>query len=245
MKKSLLAVCILAFSSYAMATGSYMKCTGVDSAGNSVYLTADSNSSIVNINGDALQIVGKTRNGQGVVTQKFISVYGTLVYDSLVPVTNTNLNIYQFNAVTEALLAQAWLTCQFGDTASSKLIDLPIFSSIKARTFGLTDGMPFNKAKQQDNVESSLSGNPDPSCIAKVDAAINVAKNHAAAQGMLCTPADIENRMKIAMSKGYCYGQIDNVKTCQIKLDAMISSGKGCNTSDAALRETAKKISGC
>ena len=92
---------------------SYMRCNGTDTAGNSVYLITYSNSSVVNINGDMLSIVGKSNNGQGVVTQNFLSVFGVLVYDSLVPVNNTTLTIYQFNAVTQALLAQAWLNCNF------------------------------------------------------------------------------------------------------------------------------------
>ena len=134
-------------------SANYMKCNGTDTAGNSVYLISYQNSSTVNINGDILNIVGPTRNGQGVVTQNFLSVYGVLVYDSIVPVNNTNLTIYQFNAVTQALLAQAWLTCNFyGNTVTTpKITDYPFFNSIKADSLKSNDGMPFNKVKQPNN----------------------------------------------------------------------------------------------
>lgn len=146
MKKLLLTVCILLIGGTAMATT--MKCNGMDN-----YLIADLDSQYININGDILTIVGKTRNNQGVVTQNFLNVYGVLVYDSIVPVNNTSLMIYQFNAVTQVLLAQAFLSCNYyGVNASTpNVIDHPMFHSIKAGTMKSTDGMPFNRAKQSNN----------------------------------------------------------------------------------------------
>lgn len=243
----LLITCSSAIATQAESTASYMKCNGVDGAGNSVYLISYPNSSIVNINGDMLNIVGKTRNGLGVYTQNFVNILGVLVYDSLVPVNNNILGIYQFNAITENLLAQAFLSCTFygNAAATTKLVDQNMFSSIKNSIMKSTNGMPFNKANQSENMESSLSNSPIDACLAKVDDAIQAAKNRAASQGMYCTPADIQNRMTIAISKGACYGSIDKVKLCQIKIDAMVASGKGCGISDSILINNAKTISGC
>lgn len=154
MKKILLAIGLLIASGYSMAMT--VRCNGVDGFGNSIYLIMDSNLPTVNINGDILRVVGKTRNNQGVMTEQFINVYGTYVYDSLVPVNLTMLSIYQFNAVTQSLLGQALLNCQASGNMHTSLaassppssqlniIDLPLFSPIKATTFGSTGGMPFN-----------------------------------------------------------------------------------------------------
>ena len=135
------------FGSNKSLGASYVKCSGTDTAGNSVYLITYPNSSIVNINGDMLSVVGKTNNGQGVVTQNFLSVYGVLVYDALVPINNNSLTIYQFNAVTQALLAQAWLSCNFyGNSVSApNIMDYQLFNSIKANLIKSTGGMPYNK----------------------------------------------------------------------------------------------------
>lgn len=220
-----------------------MKCNGTDTAGNSVYLIGDSNSQAVNINGDILTIVGKTRNNQGVVTQNFITVSGVLVYDSLVPVNNTNLTIYQFNAVTQALLAQVFMSCNFygNFVVTPSVMDNQMFDSIKADTLKSTGGMPFNNAKEPEGV---AVGSID-SCIAKVDEAINASINRASSAGLLCSSSDLANRMKIAMTKGNCYGEKDQSKLCQIKIDAMVASAKGCTFSDAMLKSMAKSISGC
>ena len=150
MKNLLLTAMLFIMCNSAMAWSS-MRCTGTDTTGQSMYLLASASSSTVNINGDSLAIIGTTNNGQGLVTKNFISVYGVLVYDSIVPVSSNVLTIYQFNAVTQALLAQAWLTCQFygitaatsvpGATASEpSVMDHQIFKSIKS--IGMT---PYNK----------------------------------------------------------------------------------------------------
>jgi hypothetical protein len=132
-----------------LSSAGYMRCQGIDSAGNNVYLIANLDSSVVNINGDILRVIGKTRNGQGVVTEKFLNVFGVFVYDSIVPVSSNGLTIYQFNAVTEALLAQAMLSCSFSNTATSngqnKLIEHQIFNFIKENSLKTFKGMPFNK----------------------------------------------------------------------------------------------------
>ena len=252
MKNIVLTILLLIGASSAIAAKSassatYLKCNGIDGAGNSVYLITYPNSSVVNINGDLLNIVGKTRNGQGVVTQHFLSVYGVLVYDSLVPVNDNILGIYQFNAVTEKLLAQAFLSCTFYGNAAltTKLIDQKMFSSIKNNIMKSTNGMPFNKVNLPENMELSLSNAPIDACIAKVDKDINAAKSKAAGQGMYCTPADVQTRMEIAMSKGYCYGAMDKAKLCKIKLEAMVASANDCHKSNAELTQQAKKISGC
>lgn len=149
MKNLLITALLFIASASAMAvnSASYMRCSGTDTAGHSVYLITYPNSPIININGDMLKIVGPTRNGQGVVTQDFISVYGMLVYDAIIPVTNNSLTIYQFNAVTQVLLAQAWLTCNFFDNqvTTSNVIDYPLFDVIRANTLKFTKGMPYNK----------------------------------------------------------------------------------------------------
>jgi len=108
-----------------------MSCEGRNIAGRYVYLTSCAGESVVNINGDVLRIVGKTRDGQGVVTENFRTTNGYLVYDSLVPTSNTTLNIYQFNAVTEALLDRAALYCSFigNHIANAKVSESSIFSS--------------------------------------------------------------------------------------------------------------------
>lgn len=120
-------------SSSALNTWSNMSCTGYDTTGGYVYLTASSSSSYVNINGDNFLIVGKTKNGQGVVTEKFINARGFLVYDSIVPTSNTSLNLYQFNAVTQALLAQASLSCLISANSPSmfKVVEQSVFKAIE------------------------------------------------------------------------------------------------------------------
>lgn len=134
MNKSILVILLLLISAPALALNkwNYMVCTGADNAGFPVTLTAYSDSDTVTINGDNLRIVGKTLNGQGVVTENFITTTGVLVYDSLVPFSNTALNAYQFNAVTQNLLAKATLYCKFyGNSESkSKVIAQEIFRLI-------------------------------------------------------------------------------------------------------------------
>lgn len=105
-------------------------CKGTDTTGRAVTFAAYYGSTIVNINGDNLRIVGKTRDNSGVVTENFISTSGTLVYDSIVPVTDYSINIYQFNAVTERLLAKAYLTCTFfgSDKLQARISDHVIFN---------------------------------------------------------------------------------------------------------------------
>lgn len=105
----------------ALNNWSYMSCDGRDTTGQYIYLFAYSDSATVNINGSILQIVGRTRNGEGVVTETFIATSGVVVYDSIVPTSNNTLNIYQFNAVTEALLARASLYCRFSGNNLSTL----------------------------------------------------------------------------------------------------------------------------
>jgi len=135
MKKFKLAFVLLMISSPVMAlnTTSAVECNGADTTGQHIYFAASSGSSIVNINGSFLRVVGKTRDGKGVVTENFITVNGTLVYDSIVPISSNSLNIYQNNAVTERLLAQANLICRFIGNNSSKpqLTEQSIFSQIR------------------------------------------------------------------------------------------------------------------
>ncbi len=159
MKGLLLSIVLLLTGGSAIAanTASYMRCNGTDTTGQSMYLIVYPNSTDVNINGDVLSIAGPTRNGAGVVTQNFISVYGVLVYDSIIPVNYNTLTIYQFNAVTQAILAQAWLTCNVyggamsapgsstSSTAAPNLMDQQIFNSIKVGAIKSTGGMPYNK----------------------------------------------------------------------------------------------------
>jgi hypothetical protein len=49
------------------------------------------------------------------------------------PVTNTRLDIYQFNAVTQALLASAILSCGFSgnDKSEFQVRNQKLFSSLK------------------------------------------------------------------------------------------------------------------
>lgn len=97
---------------------------------------------------------------------------------------------------------------------------------------------------------------PIDACITSVNMALQGAANQAAMGnfGGLGTPGDIQNRMTIAMSKANCYGNLDQSKLCQIKLDAMMEVGKvatkqggGKNVPlpDASLMQMAKQISGC
>lgn len=137
-------------TSSSKSINTFIRCDGIDNAGNSVYAFIYPDSDIVNINGDRLNIVGQTRNGQGVVTQNFINTYGTLVYDSLVPVTQMSLSIYQFNAVTQTLLAQAFLSCKYvgkqmdSNEKTINLTDHPIFKLI-SKIMQKTGDLPYNK----------------------------------------------------------------------------------------------------
>lgn len=117
----------------ALNNWSYMSCSGADTTGKPVFLTGYSDSDIVTINGDSLRIVGKTRNGKGVVTETFVAINGMLIYDSIVPTSSVSLDIFQFNAVTNALLAQASLSCGFrgNNSLKFKVIEQNIFNSIK------------------------------------------------------------------------------------------------------------------
>jgi hypothetical protein len=123
---------IISLSANALNSWSVMSCSGADTAGKSVYLTASSDSSTVTINGDVLRIMGKTRNNLGVYTESFIATSGIVVYDSLVPITNTSIGIYQFNAVTEALLAKAALNCTFSGNGDLRVADQQVFNALKA-----------------------------------------------------------------------------------------------------------------
>lgn len=153
MKNLILSVLLLIVGTSALAANTsavYMKCNGVDTAGKRVYLISYPYSSTVNINGDILNIVGTTRNGKGVVTEDFVNVFGVLVYDSLVPINDYLLNIYQFNAVTNALLAQARLTCNFyGYAANTKksIFDHPALKDIKPSALAMADIATYSKAQ--------------------------------------------------------------------------------------------------
>lgn len=129
MKKILLSALIALASTSALAKAqwTYIVCNGYDSAGKPASLTAYSDSNYVTINGDLLKITGKTRDGRGVVTEEFTTTSGKRVYDSIVPYSNTGLNLYQFNAITDALLARADLECKFYGAKGSKhsVKDLP------------------------------------------------------------------------------------------------------------------------
>jgi hypothetical protein len=117
-------------SAFAINNWNYMACYGADTRGNPVSLTVYSDSPIVTINGDRLMIVGKTVNGKGLVTENFIAVNGMAVYDSIVPYSATNLNIFQFNAVTQQLLATADLSCRFYGNAKLGMMDQQIFKPL-------------------------------------------------------------------------------------------------------------------
>lgn len=122
-------VLLLGIESYAIGA-SYMNCNGMDNTGHRVTLFGDIAHDIININGSSLKIVGLTKNGQGVVTEKYISNYGIWAYVSLIPVGNNAIMLYQFNAVTEALLATAYLSCSF-TSGSGNVLDYPVFKLIK------------------------------------------------------------------------------------------------------------------
>jgi len=132
MKHFLLTCLLLITASSAMASGT-VRCTGADRTGKSVTLTMYENVPTVNINGDMLNVVGPTRDGQGVVTQNFVTTTGAVVYDSIWPTSNTSVLLTQFNAVSQLLLAQANLSCVYSgfSGASPNLIDHPIFKSIR------------------------------------------------------------------------------------------------------------------
>jgi len=93
------------------ALASSASCSGSDGYGNAVFVYLDFQSPVVTINGLTLRLVGPTRSGQGVVTENFINRYGILSYDSLNALGPNALGVYQFNAVTNALLASAVLNC--------------------------------------------------------------------------------------------------------------------------------------
>lgn len=101
------------------ASASTLRCTGLDGKGNHVRLVANEDSDYVIINGYSYKLVGYTRDGRGVVTENFINVSGKLVYDSIVPQGYMTLGIYQFNAVTQRLLAKAILSCDAYGVASA------------------------------------------------------------------------------------------------------------------------------
>lgn len=197
MKKIFLIMLLLIIGGSAIA-GGHIKCNGSDTAGNSIYLIAYENATTVNINGDILNIIGKTNNGQGVVTQNFLSVAGILVYNSIVPINNSSLTIYQFNAVNQRLLAQAWLSCSFyGYTSSApKLIDHQAFSSIKSAFLKSPNGNPYSKIKNSedttDHQSNSALTSPVDVCIAKVEKSINSAKDQLSAAGLLCSSTGID-----------------------------------------------------
>lgn len=123
---------IISTSSFALNHWSTLTCNGFDTAGNSVYLVAQSDSPYVNINGDILRIVGKTRNGLGVVTEDFIGVNGVLMYDSIVPTSYRAISIYQFNSITEVLMARADLVCTIYSNSKSNpsVFEQNIFKNI-------------------------------------------------------------------------------------------------------------------
>ena len=129
--KYFLFLCSAIFSCHSYAQTAY--CNGYDATGYAIYFIGSSDSNTVNINGDILRVVGKTRDGTGVVTETFIATNGVLVYDSLVPVTSNTLSIYQFNAITNKLLAFASLNCKFsGISKTASLFDHKSFSALKS-----------------------------------------------------------------------------------------------------------------
>lgn len=160
------AILFLVGVSTTVNAASYMYCNGTDTAGQNVYLIAYSNSSVVNINGDILSIVGLTRNGQGVVTENFISVSGVLVYDSIVPINDDSLTIYQFNAVTNKLLAQAWLVCSFYEYYGVKesVFEHPLLKAIKEKA----GTMPFSRAESEKDQNSNVLNSAIGTSIANI-----------------------------------------------------------------------------
>lgn len=44
---------------------------------------------------EIIKIIGKTKNGLGIVTENFINAYGDTVYDVLMPLDYNQLNVYQ------------------------------------------------------------------------------------------------------------------------------------------------------
>lgn len=122
-------------SSHAFNDWNSMFCTGVDSVGRSIDLSATSDSPNVTINGNSLRIVGKTRNDLGFVTEDF-ALDGILVYDSLAPISKTTLDIYQFNARTEEFLAYARLNCSFksNNPFSPEVKQQRIFNGLKDKS---------------------------------------------------------------------------------------------------------------
>lgn len=133
MQKILVTILLSIVSATAIAANNWssMTCTGVDGAGKTITLTAQSDSPSITLNGLSLRILGKTKNGLGLFTENYVTVLGTIVYISLMPTSNTTLDIYQFNAVTEALLARVSLACTFSGNVNPTVATQPMFKLLQ------------------------------------------------------------------------------------------------------------------
>ena len=86
-----------------------LNCTGQDNHGNIIHISHDEShgslKNTVTIDGQIIKIIGKTKNGLGIVTENFINAYGDTVYDALVPLDYNQLNVYQIYTIegTEGL----------------------------------------------------------------------------------------------------------------------------------------------
>jgi len=109
MKNLLLGICLLMVSVPAMANS--VNCVGMDNAGQKVTISANSDSADIKINGFKHTIVGKTKSQQGFVTETYLNGDGVLIYDSLLPL-DTTMMIFQFDAVSQELMATANLNCE-------------------------------------------------------------------------------------------------------------------------------------
>jgi hypothetical protein len=98
MKNLLLAILITMSSSIAAQDLHYtLNCVGFDNNSNRIDISHDEDSlkNTVNIDGKLIKIIGKTKNGLGIVTENFINAYGDTVYVALVPFDYERINMYQ------------------------------------------------------------------------------------------------------------------------------------------------------
>lgn len=104
MKNLLLAILITMSSSIAAQDSHYtLNCVGFDNNSNRIDISHDEDSlkNTVNINGKIIKIIGKTKNGLGIVTENFINSYGDTVYVALVPFDHERINMYQIYTTSE------------------------------------------------------------------------------------------------------------------------------------------------
>lgn len=123
---ALIGLFLIQYKSYAFTN--YLECTGFDGLGQKVnaniYCSQGCKKVTAYINGDKFTAVGETKDSQGFVTKKFVTTQGVYVYDSVVfSKKKLSLNIYQFNAATNALVAKAPLSCHIVNDSANHNIE--------------------------------------------------------------------------------------------------------------------------